>query len=100
MTLILLLNGGGVSTPIVVDASVVFTVIVPPDDMSVTVPEEATVHIELRTEAYYLTDHSGNKLTDHSNNYLVATFLVEEETYAYEVHVPPDDMSVIVPEET
>lgn len=71
-------------------------IIVPPDDLSVTVPAEKT---ELATvyRQYNLTDHSGNKLTDHSGNYLIITQGSSENVYV--VNVPPDDLSVTVPEE-
>jgi len=70
---------------------------VPLDDLSLNVPAEQTEYTTWYGTAY-LTDHSGNKLTDHSGNYLVMTAPTIENVYV--LHVPPDDLSVNVPEET
>ncbi len=72
-------------------------IIILPDDLSLTVPEEKTEYAEVY-RTYNLTDHSANKLTDHSGNYLVATVATIENVYV--LTVPSDDLSITVPEES
>jgi hypothetical protein len=71
-------------------------IIIPPDDLSLTVPEEQTEYASVY-RPYYLTDNNGNKLTDNSGNYLTAVFVTTENVYV--LNVPPDDLSITVPEE-
>jgi hypothetical protein len=70
---------------------------VPPDDFSVTVPEEKTENTAWFDLAY-MTDNSANRLTDNSGNYLVFTKTSTENVYV--LTVPPDDLSVTITEET
>jgi hypothetical protein len=74
-----------------------FDIFLNPDDLSLTIPEEQTEHTTWYG-TYYLTDNSGNKLTDNSGNYLTATIPTVESVYV--LHVAPDDLSIIVNEET
>jgi hypothetical protein len=70
--------------------------IIPPDDLSLTVPFEAMEYADIYSTVN-LVDQNGNQLVDQSGNELVAT--VTGAGNVFVLHVPPDDLSVTVPPE-
>jgi hypothetical protein len=82
---------------VIIDYSVTFTILIPPDDYSVTVPEEKTVNTAWYADVN-LVDQNGDFLVDEAGNFLVINVATVENVYV--IHVPQDDYSVIVPEET
>ena len=113
MTLLILLGGAGVQV-IAPPVPVPFELIVAPDDFSLTVPADdysllasaddlsLTVPVEAMGYVDYyasetLTDETGNVLTDENGEILGFTILTTANVFV--LHIPPDDLSVTVPDE-
>jgi hypothetical protein len=61
------------------------------------VPEEQTEYTDWYSEVN-LVDEDGDQLVDESGNLLTAPQVSTENVYV--LHVPPDDLTLIIPEET
>jgi hypothetical protein len=73
-----------------------YNLIIPPDDLSLTIPAEATEYTTWYN-TINLVDQNGNQLVDQNGNELVITVASTENVYV--VHIPPDDLSLVIPEE-
>jgi hypothetical protein len=87
----------------------------PPDDLSLTVPEEATEYADRYGEES-LVDEDGDPLVDEDGTPLFAPSVTTENVYvlragaddlslivpaeSLDLFVPPDDLSLVAPEET
>lgn len=69
---------------------------IPPDDLSLIVPEEQTEYTDWYTHVT-LVDEDGDTLVDESGNTLIAPSVSTENVYV--LHVAPDDLSITIPEE-
>jgi hypothetical protein len=90
-------------------------VTVPPDDLSLTVPEEQTEYADRYGEDS-LVDEDGAPLVDEDGTPLFAPSVTTENVYvlragaddlslvvpaeSLDLFVPPDDLSLVAPEET
>jgi hypothetical protein len=74
-----------------------YAIIAPDEDLSLTVAEESTAAGTYYPH-YTLTDQIGNTLVDELGNELVISYPIESTLFV--VRVAPDDLSVNVPEET
>jgi hypothetical protein len=71
-------------------------IFIPPDDLSLTIPEEQTEFTDWYADVF-LVDENGDQLVDENGNLLVAPAVSTENVYV--LHIPPDDLSVTIPEE-
>ncbi len=70
---------------------------IPPDDLSLTIPAEQSEYTDWYS-VDNLVDEGGNQLVDESGNLLIAPRVTTANVLV--LHVPPDDLSITVREET
>lgn len=88
----------GFESGFTVDTSVTFSIIVPQDDLSVTVPEEQIAAATFYTQEDRVIEDGELRVTENGEQRVTESIATTANVYA--LFVPMDDYSVTVTEET